>query len=206
MVLNLKTAIAGSLQMLTRLMGQGTGLGLATVFGMVKQNQGAITVHSAPGHGATFTIHLPRLAGAAPEAVEPPSPTGSATVLLVEDAAAVLKRAHRALLGYGYRVLPAALAQCEQYPGTIHLILTDVELPDMNGKALATRILLVRPASRVLFMSGYSAESTEAQEHRLSGVEPAAKTLHGPRARAASARRPGCLKTAPRGEGAGPPL
>ncbi len=150
----------------TKPLGQGTGLGLATVYGIVKQNHGAITLDSAPGKGTAFTMYLPRLADpgpAAEAAVVEAMPTGTETVLLVEDEEPVLNFARRVLTGRGYTVLAAAtptaaLALGAQHPTPIHLLLTDVVMPEMNGRELARRMREPLPGIRVLFMSGYSTD------------------------------------------------
>jgi CheY-like chemotaxis protein len=150
----------------TKAVGKGTGLGLATVYGIVKQNHGAIAVDSEPGRGTTFTIHLPRSTSATSAAVEDSlvqMSGGTETILLVEDEPSVLNLLRVSLAQQGYKVLSAesphfALEVCERHPETIHLLLTDVMMPGMSGKALAERIRTLRPGIRVLFMSGYTAE------------------------------------------------
>lgn len=157
----------------TKEAGKGVGLGLATVYGIVKQNGGAIAVESEPGRGTTFTIYLPRSqAAAAAEADATRMPTGTETILLAEDEAGVLDLVQRTLTQQGYRVLSAstpdlALQTCGTHPDPIHLLLTDVIMPSMNGKALADRVRKLRPGIRVLFMSGYTAEALQ-QKARLS--------------------------------------
>lgn len=147
--------------------GQGTGLGLATVFGIVKQNEGFINVYSEPGKGTTFKIYLPRSSDNVPRAEEqvggPVSGHGE-TVLLVEDEAAMLFLAERFLNGLGYRVLTAktpeaAIKIAADYEGEIHLLITDVVLPGMNGKDLSAEILRMRPLAKCLYMSGYTADT-----------------------------------------------
>jgi PAS domain S-box-containing protein len=150
----------------TKERGKGTGLGLATVYGIVRQAGGAVVVRSAPGQGSTFTLYFPRAAGA-PEArrVEEPPPAevrgGDETVLLVEDEDAVRSIARETLLRRGYRVLlaadgAAALALARDHEAPIDLLLTDVVMPGMHGRALAEALQRDRPALRVLFMSGYT--------------------------------------------------
>ena len=148
----------------TKKVGEGTGLGLATVYGIVKQNNGFINVYSEPEQGTTFRIYLPRIREAVEAKGEPVGETitkGSETVLLVEDETAILNLAKAVLEQFGYKVLAAgtpgqAIAMAEQYEGPIHLLVTDVVMPEMNGKELMARIEALRPRIKVLFMSGYT--------------------------------------------------
>jgi two-component system cell cycle sensor histidine kinase/response regulator CckA len=149
----------------TKRPGEGTGLGLAGVYGIVKQSGGAIRVSSEVGEGTVFTIYLPRVdAGVKPEQEPEPVPAsfrGTETVLVVDDQEQLLKLAGSVLRSYGYEVLEAAnpgeaLLQCERYAGAIHLLLTDVVMPGMTGPELAGRLRPLRTAMEVLFMSGYS--------------------------------------------------
>jgi signal transduction histidine kinase len=148
----------------TKERGKGTGLGLSTVFGIVRQSEGNIWLYSEPGGGTTFKIYFPRAEGL-PEAVRvserPSSMRGAETVLLVEDEDQVRIVAGEVLRKYGYHVLEArspgeALLVAEQHPVTIHLLLTDVVMPKMNGRQLAQRIQGQRPDIRVIYMSGYT--------------------------------------------------
>jgi two-component system, cell cycle sensor histidine kinase and response regulator CckA len=146
--------------------GEGTGLGLPTVYGIVRQSGGAIEVASEPGSSATFRIAFPREASAAPAARPHRFRAGAAsrgteTVLIVEDEETVRHLARRFLAASGYQVLTAAnggeaLLTCERHPGPIHLMLTDVVMPQMSGPELAERLRRIRPDMRVLYMSGYA--------------------------------------------------
>ena len=144
---------------------QGTGLGLATVYGIVKQSNGYITVESEKGQGALFKIYLRRIDQAValkPGSTQAPlTMRGSETVLLVEDAEPLRLLAHLFLKENGYQVLMAAdgaEAQhvATQHPGSIHLLLTDVVMPGINGRVLAERLATQHPAMKVLYMSGYT--------------------------------------------------
>jgi signal transduction histidine kinase len=150
----------------TKELGKGTGLGLATVYGIVKQNNGFISVYSEPQRGTTFRVYLPRFAGAATATTvvrraEAPRGRGE-TVLLVEDEKSLRVTCGLFLNSFGYRVLvaetpAAALALAAQHAGDIQLLLTDVVMPGMDGRQLAQRLAALKPGMRVLFMSGYTA-------------------------------------------------
>ncbi|MCX6539685.1 MAG: PAS domain S-box protein [Acidobacteria bacterium] len=151
----------------TKGVGEGTGLGLATVYGIVKQNNGFIDARSEPGLGTTFAIYLPRHAGkAATAATEGPTEAemgGRETILLVEDEPALLKLGKTMLERWGYTVLAAttpteAIRLAEQHAGSIHLLVTDVVMPEMNGRDLAEHLLTRYPTLTRLFTSGYTAD------------------------------------------------
>jgi CheY-like chemotaxis protein len=150
----------------TKETGKGTGLGMATVYGIVKQNNGFINVYSEPDKGTTFKIYLPRYAGETPVAPsEGPTEAikgGLETILLVEDEPSILRMCENILEGLGYRVLTAstpgeAIGLAEKHAGEIHLLMTDVVMPKMNGRDLAKRLLSLYPSLKRLFMSGYTA-------------------------------------------------
>jgi CheY-like chemotaxis protein len=151
----------------TKELGKGTGLGLATVYGIVKQNNGFINVYSEPGQGATFTIYLPQYSGEAGQAqtedTETSAPHGQETILLVEDEAAVLSLTTILLKKLGYTVLAAgtpdeAIRLARKYDGRIHLLITDMVMPGMNGRDLAEKLRPLHSNLKRLFMSGYTAD------------------------------------------------
>ncbi len=152
----------------TKEQGKGTGLGLATVYGIVKQSGGHITLYSEPGHGTSFKIYLPRVdapAEALPaDRPAEASPRGTETILLVEDEDLVRGLVREALQSGGYAVLDAcdgneALQVSERHEGPIHLLMTDMVMPGMSGVELAKRLAPLRPQTKVLYMSGYTEHS-----------------------------------------------
>ncbi|MGA2721944.1 MAG: PAS domain S-box protein [Bryobacteraceae bacterium] len=152
----------------TKGVGVGTGLGLSTVYGIVKQAGGWIWVYSEPGQGSTFKVYLPR-AGGAPETLRAPVAAaealrGTETVLVVEDQPEVRRLTLAMLESRGYRLLEAAngseaLSLCEHYPEAIHLLITDVVMPGMTGRELAMRLVALRPSLKTLYTSGYTADA-----------------------------------------------
>ncbi len=151
----------------TKEVGKGTGLGLATVYGMVTQNGGVITVESEPGQGTTFSIYLPIMTEEEEEeekGKEAPVTPGAGTVLLVEDDEMVRGITMKMLERLGYSVLAPetpgkALSLCERGARSIDLLVTDVVMPEMNGTELRERISAIRPGMKVLFMSGYTSDA-----------------------------------------------
>jgi CheY-like chemotaxis protein len=163
----------------TKEIGMGTGLGLSTVYGIVKQAGGWIWVYSEPGRGSTFKVYLPR-AGGAPERLPVPvsaaeSLHGTETVLVVEDQPEVRKLTMAMLGSQGYRLLEAAsgseaLSLCARHPEPIHLLITDVVMPGMTGRELATRLLALRPSLKTLYTSGYTANAIGQEGALAPGV------------------------------------
>jgi two-component system cell cycle sensor histidine kinase/response regulator CckA len=152
----------------TKSLGQGTGLGLSTVYGIVKQNGGFINVYSEPEKGTTFKIYLPRAdrpsaaAGSVPAMAAPQS--SGEVVLLVEDEPALLAMSQKLLVGLGYTVLTSdspsgAILFVESHAGEIDLLVTDVVMPGFNGRVLAKRLRTIKPGLKCLFMSGYTPDA-----------------------------------------------
>jgi CheY-like chemotaxis protein len=175
----------------TKEQGKGTGLGLSTVYGTVQQSGGQISVESEPGHGSTFQIYLPRVATPVvmppdlrPPAQAPaPAATGDATlaqghgetILLVEDAQRVRAVVREILEMSGYTVLEArhgaeALEVSNRHAGTIHLLVTDVVMPQMSGRELSQRLATLRPDLKVLYMSGYTDDAIVRHGVLASGI------------------------------------
>ncbi len=163
----------------TKEVGKGTGLGLATVYGVVKQSGGYIWVYSEPGRGTRVKVYLPRVAAALDTPAPAPEPQqvrgGQETVLLVEDATPVRSLARRSLEACGYTVLdaadgPAALQLSTRHAGGIDLLVTDVVMPGMSGRELAERLAPKRPAMKVLYTSGYTDDAMVRQGVLTAGV------------------------------------
>jgi CheY-like chemotaxis protein len=151
----------------TKELGKGTGLGLSTVYGIVRQSGGWIDLSSEVGVGTSFKMYFPRVDEfpvAVPKSISGAIEGGRETILIVEDQGAVRSFTKVALEGYGYHVIEAstgkmALAVAKKHVGEIHLLLTDVVLPGMNGKALSDKLKKLRPSLKVLFTSGYTADT-----------------------------------------------
>jgi len=163
----------------TKEIGRGTGLGLATVYGIVKQNDGLVNVYSEPGSGTSFHIYLPGQSGAVADAQKPEDRATAKghgeTVLIVEDEMAILNLVKRILTGLDYRILDAstperALELAKAHAGQLHLLITDVVMPGMNGHALARQLRARHPGLKVLFMSGYTADAIAHRGVLDSGV------------------------------------
>jgi CheY-like chemotaxis protein len=164
----------------TKERGKGTGLGLSTVYGIVKQSGGDIAVCTAPGRGTTLKVYLPSIAAAgatgAQESVEEAAMPGNETLLVVEDDGAVRTVIAKVLRQAGYRVVEAgtdeeALKLCSKPKPDIHLIVTDLVMPGLGGRALAKELQSLRPQVRVLYMSGYTEDAI--MRHRFIEREAA---------------------------------
>ena len=177
----------------TKEVGRGTWLGLATVYGIVKQSSGYISVYSEPGRGTTFKIYLPRAQDGAPAAPVSESRAhegGTETILLVEDETDVRALAREFLGSRGYRVLEAqdgreALRISSSHAGEIDLLVTDVVMPGMSGRELAEQLAELRPQMKVLYVSGYTAEAIG--HHGI--LDPGTEFLQKPFSREALARK-----------------
>jgi CheY-like chemotaxis protein len=178
----------------TKPQDKGTGLGLATVYAIVQQSGGRIHADSVPLHGTTFTIDLPRHDGPRPAPRTPPTttatPRGVETLLLVEDEDSVRSLVKTVLTGAGYRVLEAChgregLRLAEETRDTIHLVLTDVVMPEMSGRELMQRLSELRPGVKCLYMSGYTDDALIRQGLRTDGLN----FLHKPFTPAELSRR-----------------
>jgi len=160
--------------------GKGTGLGLATVYGVVKQSGGGVIVDSQPGKGSTFKIFLPQTQEAAvaavPAQIAAKGTRGTGTILLVEDEEALLNLATERLTECGYTVLTArdgihALEIARSFKESIHLLLTDIMMPRMGGLALARSMSELRPGIRIVFMTGHAEREASYREALRSGAE-----------------------------------
>ena len=169
----------------TKEQGKGTGLGLATVYGIVKQSEGYIWVYSEPGKGTTFKVYLPRVEEAAQRVKKKARAVhaagGSETILLVEDDESVRSFVRSVLKSRGYKLLEAggsdeAVRLIEKHFGPIHLLLTDVIMPRMSGPELAARLASLHPEARVLYMSGYTENAIVHQ----GVLEPGTHSLQKP--------------------------
>lgn len=164
----------------TKGVGMGTGLGLATVYGAVNQNNGFINIYSEIGQGTTFSIYLPKhaapVADASSAIAMKPSVGGSETILLVEDEPTILEMTATMLQILGYNVLSAAtpreaLLLAGEFASEVHLLLTDIVMPEMNGRELAKNLLAIKPHLKCLFMSGYTSDIIARQGILQEGVE-----------------------------------
>ena len=163
----------------TKEIGKGTGLGLSTVYGIVKQSGGNIYVHSEVNHGTIFKVYFPEVkerAQAETSAAHLPVPGGGETILLVEDEANIRALLNEILTEKGYTVLVAtdgedAIARSKNHQEKIHLLLTDVVMPKMNGKEVASRLLQDRPDMKVIFMSGYTSDAIVSRGVLDQGIE-----------------------------------
>jgi two-component system cell cycle sensor histidine kinase/response regulator CckA len=162
----------------TKQVGKGTGLGLATVYGIVKQSGGFISVESALGKGTTFSVHLPRItsvaAATAPAEKPDTLPSGTETILLVEDEEALRKLTRESLENAGYKVVEAqdcndAIRLMEKDPKSIDLLLTDVVMPHMSGPELAARLKAIVPGLLTIYASGYPGSELDESHLRETG-------------------------------------
>jgi len=168
----------------TKEMGKGTGLGLATVYGIVKQSDGFVWVYSEPGKGSTFKVYLPLIASATRSAIDPSDPAvrgGTETILVAEDVEALRKLFSNSLAPMGYRILTAkdgfaALDIAKQFEGIIDLLITDVVMPTMGGSELATLLRQQRPLLKVLYVTGYTDDALV--QHGV--LEPGVALMHKP--------------------------
>ena len=163
----------------TKPRGKGTGLGLATVYGVVKQSGGVVGVSSEPGNGSAFQVYFPQAtesaSDASPNEAAPEISQGSETILLVEDEAPLLQLTSSSLRESGYQVLCACdgvqgLEIAKSYEGPIHLLLTDVVMPGMDGPSLAMKISVLRPETRILFMTGHADRYRSEQKQLPPGI------------------------------------
>jgi signal transduction histidine kinase len=170
----------------TKEQGKGTGLGLATVFGIIKQSGGDISVYSEPGHGTTIKIYLPRTQARAeppePRVARERPPRGSETILLVEDEEIVRSLEREVLEENGYKVLEArsplhALELAAEHAGAIDLLVTDVVMPELSGRQLAERITTKRPEVKILYTSGYADDAIVRHGVLEPGISLLAKPL-----------------------------
>jgi CheY-like chemotaxis protein len=171
----------------TKGVGKGTGLGLATVYGVVRQSGGGIDVETSPGQGTTFRVYLP-IAREQPvcdeEMMEDATPAGAGTVLLVDDETPLRTILRRALEAAGYAVLEAesgeaALSVARSHRGDIDVLLTDVVMPGMNGVALSQAMTAHRPRIRVLFMSGHAGDAFARHDFDPTSVRFLQKPFSG---------------------------
>jgi two-component system, cell cycle sensor histidine kinase and response regulator CckA len=192
----------------TKPVGQGTGLGLSTVYGIIKQSGGHVSVVSEPGHGSTFEVYLPHIDTSASGPVLGPSmsrfPRGSETILLVDDDEGVRAIARRILQRAGYTVLSApdgveAIRLVDESAHDVHLLLTDVVMPGIGGRELVTRVRDTCPDLRVLFVSGY----TEEGIHRHGVLDPESAFLEKPFTAERLAQKVREVLDTPRGAGRG---
>lgn len=164
----------------TKGLGQGTGLGLATVYGIVKQNNGFINVYSEPGQGTVFRVYIPRHVDEAVEKIEAKDATKiprgrGETILVVEDEPPILDMVQKMLASQGYSVLAAAIPDeairmAGEYSGEIDMLITDMVMPGMNGKELAERLQATRPSMKCLFMSGYMGDTIAPRDTLEKGI------------------------------------